>query len=89
MYLSAAAHFGIILYGLFKGDRQSRALQASAISCLTDAITDSFIQCPWPDLNRTTSASALEDLVAVLACVNVSYIVRQRPRKADDPARLC
>ena len=77
MYILAVAHFGIILYGLFEDDRQLRTLQASAISCLTDAAADSSAQCTWPDFSQIASASALEDLVAVLASVNVSYTVRQ------------
>ena len=80
MYMLSAAHFGIDLYCFFEDERQSRALQASAISCLTDAAADSSAQCPWLDsvLDGSPPGPAFIDMqieLGVLLSLNVSYTV--------------
>lgn len=90
MYAVAATHLGIVLRCLFEDDRQSRATQASAISCL-EAL-DSVSQCPESDLtsgvaNHSYLGDAFGDMLSgmmVLLSVNVSYIIRRHPWKADD-----
>lgn len=77
MYATAAAHFGIVIRGLFEDERQSQALQAVAVSCLSDS--DSFAQCPasvapFYDLPEPGIGKMSLVLDALLA-VNVSKII--------------
>ena len=81
MYMVAAVHFGIDLHCLFDDERQSRSLQASAISCLADAALDSSAQCPWTGSTlENHSESAFDNMsleISVLLSLNVSYTIRQ------------
>ena len=94
MYILAAVHFGIDLRCLFEDVRQSRALQASALSY---AATNSSAQCLSPDSvsDATSPVSNFESMLierTVLLSSNVSDTISRCSCKADDPVvliRLC
>ena len=89
MYATAAAHFGIVVRGLFKDEKQSQVYQNIAISCLSDPDPDyySAIQCttsatPLYDLPESAVTSTSLVLDALLA-VNVSKTIRRLIERAD------